>query len=261
MDIGINRRLSRLMGSGSSILLPLDGALIDGPLGGTRKISNLLTPKLLEEIDCILGYVGLLKRLPPAALGVPFIVNLSASTVLGQPTRKVKIGDVRQAVSYGADGVCFQLHMTDEFEFSMLQDTSHVIAEAGSFGMPVLVTVYPRRLFDGKVCNYSEMYSERPSEYLELACHCVRVAVELGADIVKTAYPGSGDGVEAIVEAALGVPVLFAGGKPVAPDIAIEKAAQAVRHGAKGVAFGRQLFLDPSPELFVSKLRAKLTLI
>lgn len=257
MSTGTNRRLLRLLGSSSTILLPLDGGLIDGPMGAMGQVTDLLTPELVQKIDCILGYVGLLKRLPPAAIDIPFIVNLSASTVLGQPTRKVKVGDVLQAVSCGADGVCFQLHITDQSESLMLEDASKLIAEAERFGMPVLLTVYPRKTVNGKVDDYSNMRRDQPAEYVKLLCHCVRVAAELGADVIKTAYPGNGQGVDAVVSSALGVPVLIAGGAPVAQELAIEKAAISVRHGARGIAFGRQLFMDQSPTEFVTKLRCQ----
>lgn len=259
MEIGISRRRSRLLGGGNSILLPLDGALIDGPLGATAQISRLLTPRLVSEIDCILGFVGLLKRLPPAAKNVPYIVNLSSSTVLGQPTRKVLVGDVLQAVSFGADGVCFQVHISDDQEFSMLHEASQIVSEANRYGMPVLLTVYPRKLNRGLVYDYSDTQSGNPHEYIELVTHCVRIAAELGADIIKTAFPGSAEGVEAIVAASLGVPILIAGGSPVESNLAIEKASTSVQHGAKGVAFGRQLFLNPTPESFVSQLRNAIT--
>lgn len=255
MEIGITRRRSRLLGDGKSILLPLDGALIDGPLGATGQLSNLLTPILISKIDCVLGFVGLLKRLPRAAMSVPFIVNLSSSTVLGQPTQKVRVGDVRQAISFGADGVCFQIHISDDFEYSMIHDASKIVSEANKYGMPVLLTVYLRKLENGSIYDYSDVRSEDPDRYVELAAHCVRIAAELGADIIKTAFPGSAEGVEAMVAAALGVPILIAGGAPVAPALAIDKAVTSVRHGAQGIAFGRQLFLNPAPEQFVSDLR------
>lgn len=255
MEIGISRRASRLLGDGSTILLPLDGALIDGPLGATGQIAKLLTPELLKKIDCVLGFAGLLKRLPPAAKNVPYIVNLSSSTVLGQPTQKVLVGDVQQAVSLGADGVCFQMHISDDLESSMLHDASQIVSEANRYGMPVLLTVYPRKLNDGLVYDYSDIRSNDPDQYTELVTHCVRIAAELGADIIKTAFPGSAEGIEAIAAASLGVPILIAGGSPVEPNLAIERATTSVLHGAKGVAFGRQLFLNPTPDSFVSDLR------
>jgi len=122
----------------------------------------------------------------------------------------------------------------------------------------VLVTVYPRRMLNGQPDNFHELRDQNPDEYANLLAHCVRIAAELGADVVKTAFPGTANGMTTVVEAAMGVPVVIAGGTPLPRAQAIENARVAVHSGAAGVAYGRQIFLDPNPAEIGAKIRIEI---
>jgi len=259
MDIGIKRRLNRILPYKGTVILPLDGAFIDGPIGSLHCINSLLESKLVEQVEAVIGYIGLLKRLPLSAIDIPFIVNMSGSTQLQNPTQKVLLSDVELAVRYGADAVCFQLHLTDKHEQLMLQDIGKVITIASQYGMPVLITVYPRKESNGLIENYEHIRKMDPNKYSKLIAHCVRVAVELGADIVKTAYPGSLKSMAEIVEASMGVPIVIAGGDPVETSLAIDTARDVVRAGGWGVAYGRQIYMAEDPVAVAMAVRLGMT--
>lgn len=214
-----------------------------------------LVPELLDSVDAVLGFRGLLVNCSSALRTTAFILNLSASTSLQMPTLKTKIGSVRNAVLLGAEGVCFQIHISDANEHLMLRDLGAVIDEASDLGIPVLVTAYPRRMGATGIENYHELQRSSADAYLRLVCHTVRVAVELGADIVKTVYTGGRESFSTVVESALGVPVLAAGGPVVATEFALTNANDAMVAGAWGLAYGRQIFLNQDPIGMARKLR------
>ena len=77
-----------------------------------------------------------------------------------------------------------------------------------------------------------------------------RVAAELGADVVKAFYV---DGFEHLV-ASCPAPVILAGG-PKDRDV-VEVARAALAAGAKGLAFGRNIFQHPEPARIARELDA-----
>lgn len=73
-----------------------------------------------------------------------------------------------------------------------------------------------------------------------------RLAEELGADIIKTNWPGSADGFASIV-AAVTKPVIVAGGPRIDDARLLEIIDEAMRAGAIGASVGRNIFQSPDP--------------
>lgn len=69
----------------------------------------------------------------------------------------------------------------------------------------------------------------------------------MGADIVKTDWPGSAEGLRPIT-ASSPVPVLIAGGSSRGSDIGVlELVAEVMAGGAAGILFGRPIFQAKNP--------------
>jgi fructose-bisphosphate aldolase / 2-amino-3,7-dideoxy-D-threo-hept-6-ulosonate synthase len=83
--------------------------------------------------------------------------------------------------------------------------------------------------------------------------HCVRVAEELGADMIKTNYPGDKEAFRRIVKAC-SVPVFIAGGEKAGDLETLSIVRDAVMAGGAGVCLGRNAFQRDDPALFVSRL-------
>ncbi|EQD43386.1 Deoxyribose-phosphate aldolase/phospho-2-dehydro-3-deoxyheptonate aldolase [mine drainage metagenome] len=72
--------------------------------------------------------------------------------------------------------------------------------------------------------------------------HAARAAADLGADIVKTSYPGSLEEFRRLC-ATTPVPVLIGGGVRVEPEAAfLRLVEESVRAGGAGICIGRNLF-------------------
>jgi DhnA family fructose-bisphosphate aldolase class Ia len=82
------------------------------------------------------------------------------------------------------------------------------------------------------------------------------MAVELGADAIKTDYSGDPVSMRLVVEGCP-IPILVLGGNRQASDVgALEVVRGAVAAGAAGVFFGRNVFQAPNMSSFLQQARA-----
>lgn len=83
----------------------------------------------------------------------------------------------------------------------------------------------------------------------------VRIAFELGADVIKTPYTGDPGSFARIVQG-VPVPVLILGGpRRASEEEALAEVSAAISYGAAGVAFGRNVFQSPDPAGFIGRLK------
>jgi DhnA family fructose-bisphosphate aldolase class Ia len=94
--------------------------------------------------------------------------------------------------------------------------------------------------------------SELGTDYL---LRSVRLCAELGADVVKTNWPGSEDEFGQLVEAATGLPVVLAGGSRITDEELLSRQEVAMRAGAVGCSVGRNIFMHDRPEAITRALR------
>jgi fructose-bisphosphate aldolase/2-amino-3,7-dideoxy-D-threo-hept-6-ulosonate synthase len=85
--------------------------------------------------------------------------------------------------------------------------------------------------------------------------HAVRLAEELGADLVKTAYSGDPESFEHVT-ASTRLPVLIAGGKPEGDRATLAAVRGAMDAGAAGVSMGRSIFQHENPEAITRAVAA-----
>ena len=88
----------------------------------------------------------------------------------------------------------------------------------------------------------------------EIVAHSARIGAECGADIVKTLYTGDIDSFSKVVES-VPVPLVIAGGPKAKTDMDIlQMTEDAMKAGAKGVTYGRNIFAHKSPKKIVEAL-------
>jgi DhnA family fructose-bisphosphate aldolase class Ia len=259
-QMGLERRLRGLVPTSRPALwLPLDDRLISGPEDHLRDLHALLTPELVHGLTAVLGFRGDLEACQRELVSTPMIMNLSASTIRHEHTRKVLVGTVRDAVLGGAEAIACHVNLTSPYEAEQIEHLSRRVTEADTVGLPVVAIVYPRgRRPDGSDENYTDLRDRSPEGFAVLVRQCVAIARSLGASAVKTIYTGTEESFRTVVSAAMGMPVLIAGEALATETEAIRRAIGAVRAGAHGVAFGRQIFARQEPVPFVRKLRAVL---
>jgi fructose-bisphosphate aldolase / 2-amino-3,7-dideoxy-D-threo-hept-6-ulosonate synthase len=167
---------------------------------------------------------------------------LSASARPGQDRPEVvAVAEVEEATRLGADAVVLFVALAGEDEPAMIERVAEVGDACERGGMPFIAEAE----FPTTYAAVEELSSEYGFEYLR---RNVRLCAELGADIVKTNWPGSSEQFGALVEAAGGVPLVLAGGSRITDEELLVRMEAAMQAGAIGCSVGRNIFMHADPE-------------
>lgn len=255
---GKDRRLYHLFrGKDKCIIVPIDDSLISGPKEGLFDLKEKIHQIETATPNAILTFPGSANAITNSS--IPIILNITASTFLGQHTNKVLISSVEYAVSIGADAVAVHLNISSQYESEMLKIAGIVSEKCHRYGMPLMILAYPRceKILEGKIVddNYSELIYNSNNQYTELVAHCVRVAYELGADIIKTQYTGSYESFCNVVSSVPNKPIVIAGGKNIGVDNLLLMVDGAMRSGGAGVSIGRNVFNNKHSDVIISAIK------
>jgi fructose-bisphosphate aldolase / 2-amino-3,7-dideoxy-D-threo-hept-6-ulosonate synthase len=168
------------------------------------------------------------------------LLSASASPDGDRP-QIVRIADVEEALTVGADAVVLFTALGGDTEAGMIDILAEVGRECAALGMPFIAEAE----FPTTYATVEELKQQYGFEYLR---RNVRLCAELGADIVKTNWPGDQESFGRCVEAANGVPVVLAGGSRLADDELLTRMEEAMGAGAIGCSVGRNIFMHPDPE-------------
>ncbi len=200
---------------------PIDGLEATGPVAATLQDAG---------VDLLIVTKGAVRDVandlrPGTLLGV----HVSASTSLGPTSNhKVLVGTPAEAVGLGADLLSVQVNFGTPEEGAMLQDLGTAVDGCRSLGLPLLCMAYVKKP-DGAPT----------ADELRHAC---RAAADLGADMVKTSYPGTLEELRRLVRTTP-VPVLLGGGAKTSDDAAfLAVVRETIEAGAGGICIGRNLF-------------------
>lgn len=256
---GKKRRLERIITNDRMLVVPVDDSLIFGPIDGLDNLSYTIDAIVDGRPSAILGYKGSYSLLSEKIndFQIPFILNVTASTITGKHVQKIKSCTVREALTMGADCVAAHVNFTSEYENEMIHNLASIISEADELGMPVLAIAYPRKVRDdGKDDNYETEKNTNITAYTQRICRCVRTSVELGADIVKTQYTGSIQTFQKVIDSALGRPVIIAGGPILPVQDSYKMAKDAIEAGAFGISYGRNVFNAKDIKAYIAGMKA-----
>lgn len=159
----------------------------------------------------------------------------------------VQIADVEEALVLGADAVVLFTALGGDTEPGMIDILAAVGRECATLGMPFIAEAE----FPTTYATVEALKQQYGFEYLR---RNVRLCSELGADIVKTNWPGDEDGFARCVEAANGIPVVLAGGSRLEDAELLSRMELAMATGAIGCSVGRNIFMHRNPEAITRAL-------
>lgn len=161
-----------------------------------------------------------------------------------EPSGAYRLFGVETAYGVGATAVMNMLFPGAQNEAAIIADCAALVEEGREAEMPVMLETLPYGLGRG------DAYTPENIRF------AVRLAAELGADVVKTAYPGDKEAFRSIV-AECYVPVIVLGGAVAtdAPGI-LQMVRDAMDCGAAGIAIGRNIWQHPTPQKMAKALWA-----
>ncbi len=242
--LGKRIRLERIIDRNSkkTVLLPLDHGAGMGPIEGLVNLCDAVDAAAEGGANAVVGHLGLARHgHRSTGKDVGLILHFSVSTELN-PTdgdEKVLVNNVQTALKMGADAVSIHVNFGSETEAEQLRGFGRIATNCFEWGMPLLVMAYPRG---------PKIESPNSVENVKLVA---RVAAELGADIIKVPYTGDSESFREVVDGALGVPIVIAGGAKGDDLAALKNVEGAVRAGGAGVAMGRNAFQHENPADFI----------
>jgi fructose-bisphosphate aldolase, class I len=267
---GKKTRMKRLLydhgpGGGTLLVLPIDQGLEHGP------VDFFVNPEALDpqyqydlaregKFSAIALHIGLAEKYYHEYAGdVPLILKLNGKTSVPSDAQAFSplTGTVEDAVRLGADAVGYTVYVGSPAQDRDFRQFLDVRRDAERLGMPVIVWAYPRGEAVGKRGGKESLYA---------VDYAARVALELGADIVKLNYPIASEkdaespapynslrlspteAFRKVVESAGRALVLVSGGEKVADPELLTKVRSSMDAGATGIIFGRNLWQRPKAE-------------
>lgn len=242
--------LSKITTTGKALFLAYDQGMEHGPSDFDDESvdpNNILKIGIEGGFNAVIFQKGVAEKYYTGtefAQKLPLILKLNGKTnLLETEPYSPLICTVLEAYELGAVAVGYTIYMGSEHESEMLSDFSEVVREAHEKGMPVMVWMYPR----GKATQGRD-----PKELTAYSC---RLALELGADLIKIKYPGDVESMRWAVQSAGVVKVVVSGGPKLEEQDLLEMAKSAVSSGAIGMAVGRNIWQSKNPLEITKKLK------
>lgn len=268
LSLGKRTRLHRLLyrygpANGTLLLLPIDQGLEHGPrdfFPNPESKDPQFQLRIAKEggFSGIVFHIGLAEKyLKDWAGEVPLVLKINGKTEI--PPDKAALSpltaSVEDAVRLGADAIGYTLYVGSPAQYQDFIQFEAVRREAERYGMPIIVWSYPR----GEAI---ETKGGRDTFYA--IDYAARVALELGADVVKVNMPkfdpekdklqpkpystleiSREEALRHIVRSAGRAMVIFSGGEKIGDEELLERARMAMDAGATGLIFGRNIWQRP----------------
>ena len=245
-------RLNRLFsGARCAVIVAVDHGEFFGPTAGIIDLPSAIHNA--KEADGILLSPGMIAHCGGVfdQRGAPLaILRLNWGTVYCdqwgyEQGRSVPVITPQEALKLGADICLCSLTLTTKDEQQDAQNVE-LFARMASLkrdcGLPMIGEVFP--------CAVGRLSPEELHAQVFTAC---RIIAELGADAIKTFY--TGDRFNEVCES-VPIPVFALGAEKTPLEIdALNLASRAVKAGARGVVFGRNVIQAKDPALFLEGLK------
>ncbi|MCH7562393.1 MAG: fructose-bisphosphate aldolase [Gemmatimonadetes bacterium] len=279
LDISLGKRVrlhrllyERGLKNGTLLLLPIDQGFEHGPIdffpNPPSQDPEFQWRLALEgNYNGVACHYGLARKYMAKYAGkVPLILKINGKTTIPSDAEAFSslTGSVEDAVALGADAVGYTLYVGSPRQDEDLQQLAMVREDCDKYSMPLIVWSYPRG-------SAIEQKGGRDSLYA--VEYAARVALEMGADIVKLNIPKHGEkdaeqpgeyagiefdygeGARRVVRSAGRCMVLFSGGSKLGDEDLLHKARTAMEAGATGLIFGRNMWQRPYDEALAATTR------
>jgi fructose-bisphosphate aldolase / 2-amino-3,7-dideoxy-D-threo-hept-6-ulosonate synthase len=243
-QVGKAMRLKRVIDpAGVSVICALDhGMTAPTFLEPLAEIGSRTAEAVAGGANVIMMSKGMIRLAVDAfspTTSLALLLSASANPGEARP-QVVQIAEVEEAAHLGADAVVLFTALGGDTEAGMIRTLAGIGKESGRLGVPLIAEAE----FPTTYASVEELTQRYGFEYLRRS---VRLCAELGADIVKTNWPGDEDAFGRLVDAVKGIPVVLAGGSRVEDAELLRRMECAMQAGAIGCSVGRNIFMHRSP--------------
>jgi class I fructose-bisphosphate aldolase len=263
LSSGKRARFNRLFnpGDGKAVCVAADHGWMSDPTANVMELESILQKVVQGGADGILISFGtalrhghLLKgKKTPAMIiradwmNMPRLGGSNVSNILPVVNfKKMATSFAKDALLVGASAITiyYFIGYSDEFEAMNIEQAAFFARQCRKYGLPLIIE--PMAV-GGMVTGVN---------IAEILIASGRIAAEIGADALKIPYTGDVKTFKMLVEQAR-VPVLVLGGaKSEVPRDALELVEEALRAGASGTVFGRNVTKAKDPCKMVADLCA-----
>ena len=250
-SVGKSMRLKRVIDqAGVSIICALDHGMTSPTfLEPLADVAARTAEAVAGGANVIMMSKGMIRIAAPAfspTTSLALLLSASANPDRGEP-EVVQVAEVEEAARLGADAVVLFTALAGETEAGMIRTLARIGRESEVLGVPLIAEAE----FPTTYASVGELQNLYGFEYLR---RNVRLCAELGADVVKTNWPGDQDSFGRLVEAANTIPVVLAGGTRLDDAELLRRMESARAVGAIGCSVGRNIFMHRSPEAITRAL-------
>ncbi len=254
---GTELRQSRIINPEThrGIVVAMDHGLFLGPIEGltsTRKAIEAVLPGQPDAIQLTPGMVRANRDLFSGKGKPGIVLRIDATNIWRKkpepnPGYYAQVASVRTAVQLGADAVVTFLlsgHEDDRQEKGNLETLAAAFQECQDLAIPFIIE--PLAIKKG-------MHVVQDFEIMKLV---VRMASEMGADLIKADYPGNRKAFGELVRIS-SAPILVRGGPKMDSDRdVLQMVKDAMEEGAAGLVFGRNIWQHKQPAKILRALAA-----
>lgn len=232
--LGKKIRLERIVDRNTkkTVTVPLIHGVGMGPIQGIRDIQNRVDTVALGGANAVILHKGIVSSAHRrSGKDIGLILHLTATLQDGTQTL---VSEVEEALVIGADAVSVRVDVGGKREEAMLTMLGKVSRDAAKWGMPLFALMDPGTVKDKE-------------KHMKNLLRAVRIGAELGADMVRVPYSGSGETFRELVSVCP-VPLVALGGEKKAREMDfLEMVSAVMEAGAVGVSVGRNIFQYKRP--------------
>jgi len=247
MFLGKQIRLNRLINrkSGRLLGITVDHPITRGIMPGLVDIRTTMKNVVDGCPDAITMHKGIAEKVfPPYAGRAALILKATAYSVDYHPTYDSPVADVDEAVRLGADAISVGCIVGGPDQAGQLTFIGQIAKAAGSAGMPLVAHIYPKGALIKDQHDAGAM------------AYAVRAGAELGVDIIKTMWTGSGKSFRQVVEACPAMVALAGGEMGETLEDYLRMTREALDVGLGGVTYGRFVWQHPHTSAVIKALAA-----
>ncbi len=257
MPCGKQLRGRRFLGSGRAVIVAIDHGNAAGVVQGLEYPAEVVKLAVQTGADGILVTPGVLEQVVDEIGNLAIILRIDGcvSTLGSGPMRL--FSSIEDAVAIGADAVVVNATLGAPHESDELEKVGRAATEARRWGMPLVAEMLTQRIMADHMDFSGNGRSSLPADIADEIAMACRMGAELGADAIKTRYPGDMAAFQQIVAHA-GRPVLIAGGPLRSPSLEslLSVVDESLQAGGSGGIFGRSIWQHPDPGLALRALCA-----